>query len=69
MTDAEDITEIATKMLATYGEHAAALMDKRADNHVRHRDIETADFWRRVADGVRRIDSWKEVQGRRRALH
>ena len=69
MTDAEDITEIATKVLANYGEQAAPLMDQRADNHVRHGDIGMAEFWRRVADAVRRVDSWKELQGQGRVAH
>jgi hypothetical protein len=34
-TDAEGITKIATKMRTTYGEQAAVLMERRANNHVR----------------------------------
>jgi len=53
-TDA-NILAIARAAIAEFGPKAAEIIDKRADDHVRAGELETAEMWRRVAAAVRAI--------------
>ena len=59
MISAKDVDATAQKMLAQYGEHTVRLMESRARNHLRRADLEGVEFWRCVADTVRRLAAWK----------
>jgi hypothetical protein len=50
-----DIGEIAHRMIQCFGADAPAIMNSRADNHLRTGDSETAAFWRSVSQCVEAI--------------
>jgi hypothetical protein len=50
-------TQVARMMIRSFGGRAAAIMDRRAEDHVRAGEEEGADFWRRVAQAVREIEA------------
>lgn len=55
MTMDADIMTIARAALAEFGQRAADLMDKRAQDHGLAEEAEGAEVWRRVAEAVRDI--------------
>ena len=55
--DIDDIAAVARKMRSAYGEHAVALMETRARNHLRHDELEGAKFWQQVAEAIRRLNA------------
>ncbi len=61
----DEIAAVARKMRAAYGEHAVALMETRARNHLRHDELEGAEFWQQVAEAVRSLNAGTTVLTRR----
>ena len=49
-------TQVARMMIRSFGGRAGAIMDRRAEDHIRAGEEEGADFWRRVAQEVREIE-------------
>jgi hypothetical protein len=52
---ADDIREIARRAVQCFAEETPAIMQRRAENHRRSGDAETAEFWRTVGDEARTI--------------
>jgi len=57
MEDEPNIAQVARMMIRSFGHRAAAIMDQRAEDHVRAGETEGADFWRRVARAIRDIEA------------
>jgi hypothetical protein len=57
MEDERDIAEVARMMIRSFGDRAVAIMDRRAEDHIRAGEAEGADFWRRVAHAIREIEA------------
>jgi hypothetical protein len=51
-----DVAKVAAAMIKSFGEHAAAIMERRARNHVRSGEHEGAQFWHRVAREIRQME-------------
>jgi hypothetical protein len=56
MEDDLNTAEVACLMIRSFGDRAAAIMDRRAEDHVRAGEAEGADFWRRVGQAIRSIE-------------
>jgi hypothetical protein len=56
MEDDPNIIQVARVMFKSFGMQAALLMEERADDHLRTGDVESGDFWWRVAEAIRELE-------------
>jgi hypothetical protein len=56
MEDDPNIIQVARVMFKSFGTQAVLLMEERADDHLRTGDIESGDFWWRVAEAILELE-------------
>jgi hypothetical protein len=61
MEEDPNIIQVARVMFKSFGLHAAILMEERADDHLRTGDVESGDFWWRVAEAIRELEEKGQI--------
>ena len=69
MESKKDLTAVAYKMIAEFGDLAAERMDAIVAAHVAAADAEGAAFWRNVASTVRRLQAGISIAVEHKSEH